>query len=165
MAGRPPKPTALKVIEGNRGKRATNKQEPDPTYLTDLEPPAWLAKAAKDVWKEVAPKLAAAKLLTEVDVQMLAMGCVAIAQHRYAVKRTGDDLVKVKHEVDDEGELFSVGEHINPWMLVQSMTFKQAMAVFQQFGMSPAARTRIAINPQGDLFGHGNQENKAAKYF
>lgn len=165
MAGRPPKPTALKVIEGNRGKRATNKQEPDPTYLTDLEPPAWLAKAAKDVWKEVAPKLAAAKLLTEVDVQMLAMGCVAIAQHRYAVKRTGDDLVKVKHEVDDEGELFSVGEHINPWMLVQSMTFKQAMAVFQQFGMSPAARTRIAINPQGDLFGHGNQESKAAKYF
>ena len=113
----------------------------------------------------MAPKLAAAKLLTEVDVQMLAMGCVAIAQHRYAVKRTGDDLVKVKHEVDDEGELFSVGEHINPWMLVQSMTFKQAMAVFQQFGMSPAARTRIAINPQGDLFGHGNQENKAAKYF
>lgn len=165
MAGRPPKPTALKVIEGNRGKRATNKQEPDPTYLADLEPPAWLAKPAKEVWNEVAPKLAAAKLLTEVDVQMLAMGCVAIAQHRYAVKRTGDDLVKVKHEVDDEGELFSVGEHINPWMLVQSMTFKQAMAVFQQFGMSPAARTRIAINPQGDLFGHGNQENKAAKYF
>ena len=165
MAGRPPKPTALKVIEGNRGKRATNKQEPDPTYLTDLEPPAWLAQPAQEVWKEVAPKLAAAKLLTEVDVQMLAMGCVAIAQHRYAVKRTGDDLVKAKHEVDEEGELFSVGEHINPWMLVQSMTFKQAMAVFQQFGMSPAARTRIAIQPQGDLFGHGNQENKAAKYF
>lgn len=165
MAGRTPKPTALKVIEGNRGKRATNKQEPDPTYLTDMEPPAWLAPAAKEVWNDVAPKLAAAKLLTEVDVQMLAMGCVAIAQHRYAVMRTGEDLVKVKHEVDDKGELFGVGEHINPWMLVQSMTFKQAMAVFQQFGMSPAARTRIAINPQGDLFGHGNQENKAAKYF
>lgn len=165
MAGRPPKPTALKVIEGNRGKRATNKQEPDPTYLMDMKPPAWLAPAAKEVWNEVAPKLAAAKLLTEVDVQMLAMGCVAIAQHRYAVRRTGEDLVKVKHEVDDDGELFSVGEHINPWMLVQSMTFKQAMAVFQQFGMSPAARTRIAINPQGDLFGHGNQENKAAGYF
>lgn len=165
MAGRPPKPTALKVIEGNRGKRATNKQEPDPTYLSDLSAPAWLPHAAKEVWNEVAPSLAAAKLLTEVDVHALAQGCVAIAQYRFSVKRAGEDLVKAKHEVDDDGKVFSVGEHINPWMLVQSMTFKQAMAVFQQFGMSPAARTRIAINPQGDLFGHGNQENKAAKYF
>lgn len=164
MTGRHPKPTALKVIEGNRGKRAMNKQEPDPTYLRDLDPPAWLSAQAKDVWNEVAPALAAAKLLTEADVQMLAMGCVAIAQHRYAVNRVGDDLVKSKHEISD-GNAVSVGEHINPWMLVQSMTFKQAMAVFQQFGMSPAARTRIAINPQGDLFGHGSQENKAAKYF
>lgn len=165
MAGRPPKPTALKLIEGNRGKRAANKNEPDPTYLADLEPPAWLAPAAQEVWNEVAPKLAAAKLLTEVDVQMLAMGCVAIAQHRYAVTRTGADLVKVKHEPGPDGEPVGVGEHLNPWMLVQSMTFKQAMAVFQQFGMSPAARTRIAINPQHDLFGNGSQENKAAKYF
>lgn len=165
MAGRPPKPTALKLIEGNRGKRGTNKQEPDPPYLDNLQPPAWLSKGAKEVWAEVAPALSAAKLLTEADVQMLAMGCTAIAQYRYSVKRTGEDLVKAKHEVNDEGELFSVGEHINPWMLVQSMTFKQAMAVFQQFGMSPAARTRIAIQPQGDLFGHDNQENKAAKYF
>jgi len=167
MVGRPPKPTALKVITGNPGKRATNKQEPDPTYLDKLDPPDWLGEAAKDVWREVAPKLVAAKLLTEVDVQLLAMGCVAIAQHRYAVSRTADDLVKVRHEVDTGGTQFSVGEHINPWMLVQSMTFKQAMAVFQQFGMSPAARTRIAINPQGDLFGHDatEQENKAAKYF
>jgi len=165
MAGRPPKPTALKVIEGNRGKRSANKQEPDPTYLSDLNPPAWLPAAAKEVWKEIAPSLAAAKLLTEVDVELLAHGCVAIAQYRLSVKRTGEDLVKGKHEVSEDGELFSVGEHINPWMLVQSMTFKQAMTVFQQFGMSPAARTRIAINPQGDLFGHGNQENKTAKYF
>lgn len=166
MAGRPPKPTALKLVEGNRGKRGTNKQEPDPTYLADLAPPAWMPAAAQAVWKEVVPALATAKLVTEVDVQALSMGCIAIAQYRYSVKRAGEDLVKSKQELNDDGELFTTGEHINPWMLVQSMTFKQAMVVFQQFGMSPAARTRIAINPQGDLFGNnGNQENKAAKYF
>ena len=41
---------------------------------------------------------------------------------------------------------------MNPWAMVQSMTFKQAMAVLERFGMTPAARTRIAIQPQGDLF-------------
>jgi hypothetical protein len=55
-------------------------------------------------------------------------------------------------------------EYVNQWMVAQSMSFKQAMSVFQQFGMSPAARTRIAVNPQGDLFG-GEKENKAAKFF
>lgn len=162
---RPSKPTALKVIEGNPGKRALNKQEPDPTYLTDMTAPAWLHPAARDIWDEVAPRLAEAKLLTEVDVQMLAMGCVAIAQHRQAVKRTGEDLVKSKFELGDDDQPVYVGEHINPWMLVQSMSFKQAMTVFQQFGMSPAARTRIAIQPQGDLFGNGNSSNQGPGRF
>lgn len=166
MAGRPPKPTALKVIEGNRGKRSSNKQEPDPEYLQDMNPPAWLHASAKEVWLEVAPHLAKAKLLTEVDVQALAMGCVAIAQYRQAVRVAGDDLVKSKLVVDDEGKAVAAGEHINPWMIVQSMSFKQAMAIFQQFGMSPAARTRIAIQPQGDLFGNGqNQKQGAGRFF
>lgn len=165
MAGRPPKPTALKVITGNPGKRATNKQEPDPTYLSDLAALEWLHPAARAVWDELAPKLSAAKLLTEVDINALAMGCVSIAQYRQAVRVAGDKLVKSKVVMDENNEPVEAGEHINPWLFVQSMSFKQAMAIFQQFGMSPAARTRIAIQPQGDLFGHGNQENKAAKYF
>lgn len=86
---------------------------------------------------------------------MLAMGCNAIAQYRSAAHRAGDDLVKSKTIENDEGEAVETGEHINPWLIVQSMSFKQAMAVFQQFGMSPAARSRVAVNPQGDLFGNG----------
>lgn len=162
MAGRPPKPTALKLVTGNPGKRASNKQEPDPTYLQDLTPPAWLPPNAAEVWNEIAKPLADAKLLTEVDVQMLAMAAVSIAQYRYAVKRAGDDLVKAKLEQDEEGEFVEVGQHINPWAMIQSMSFKQTMVVLREFGMSPAARSRVAIQPQGDLFG---KANPAAKYF
>jgi P27 family predicted phage terminase small subunit len=164
MAGRPPKPTALKVIEGNRGKRAANKQEPDPNYLVNMDPPEWLRSGAAAVWREVAPKLSAAKLLTEVDVQTLAMGCVAIDQFRRASAKANDNLVKTKLVEDGEGKLVETGEHINPWAMVQSMAFKQAMTILQQFGMSPAARTRIAVNPQGDLFG-SEKENGAARFF
>jgi len=160
MAGRPPKPTNLKVITGNPGKRASNKQEPDPSYLVDLTPPAWLTGPAKAVWAEVAPQLRAAKLLTDVDVQMLAMGCISIAQYRQAVQRAGENLVKSKIVQDDDGKPIEVGEHINPWAFVQSMSFKQAMAVFQQFGMSPAARTRIPIQPETGLFRHWQEAER-----
>lgn len=139
-----------------------NKQEPDPTYLQDLTPPAWLPKPAADVWVELAKPLVDAKLLTEVDVPMLSMACVSISQYRYSVLRIGDALVKSKIEKNEDGEFVEVGEHINPWAMIQSMAHKQSMAVLQQFGMSPSARSRVAVQPQGDLFG---QANPAAKYF
>lgn len=165
MAGRIPKPTALKVVAGNPGKRAINKQEPDPVYLQDLAAPAWMHASAKAVWDEVAPQLSRAKLLTEVDVQALSMGCVAVAQYRQSVRVAGDDLVKGKVVDSDNGEPEQAGEHLNPWMIVQSMSFKQAMAIFQQFGMTPASRTRIAIQPQGDLFGNGSEAQGAGRFF
>jgi P27 family predicted phage terminase small subunit len=170
---RPPKPTALKLIQGNPGKRATGKQEPDPTYLADLTPPGWLSDAAAQVWEEVAPRLARNKLLTEVDVEALAMGCTAMAQYRLAAARVGDQAVKGKPMQDAEGNVVldkddkpvMAGEHINPWAMVQSMTFKQAMVVFAQFGMTPQARTRIALQPQGDLFDGKDKGTGTEGYF
>ena len=145
---RPPKPTALKLVAGNPGKRATPNHEPDPEYLADLTPPAWLPERAKAVWREIAPQLSRAKLLTEVDVEALAIGCYSIANHRLAVSKAGESLVKAKFEENEEGDIVETGEHINPWMLVQSMAFKQVHQLFAQFGMTPAARTRVAVNPQ-----------------
>lgn len=138
----PRKPTALKLIEGNKGKRGLNKQEPDPDYLDDLTPPDWLPDGAKTVWNEVVPHLRAARMVTKIDVPVLCKGCVAFAQYRHATTMLGDAYVKQGMKA----------EYINQWMVAQAMSFKQAMAVFSQFGMTPAARSRVAINPQGDLF-------------
>lgn len=160
---RPPKPTALKLVAGNPGKRALNKQEPDPDYLADLTPPAWLSPSAAAVWNELAPHAAKAKLLTHVDVQAFAMGCVAVAQYRQALTMVGDAAVKSKVVIDETGKPVNAGEHLNPWTVIQSMTFKQAMAVFDKFGMTPQARTRIAVQPQGDLF--DEKAKGAASYF
>lgn len=165
MAGRPPKPTALKLVQGNPGKRALNKQEPDPTYLQDLTPPAWMPDGAKAVWAEMAPAASRAKLLTEVDVDAFAMGCVAVADYRRAVLKTGEADVKTKLQADEEGKIVEVGEHLNPWAMVKSMSFKQAMAVFDKFGMTPQARTRIAVQPQGGLFDGDPTQSPTKKYF
>lgn len=141
-AGRPPKPTALKLVEGNKGKRAINAQEPDPEYLNDLTPPAWMPEEAKVVWNEVAPKLRRARVLTELDVVELSRACVWEAKFRTAAIMAAADPV---HE-----------KNISPWMIVKSMSSKQANAIFAQFGMSPVARSRISINPQDDLFSNGS---------
>lgn len=163
MAGQR-KPTQLKVIAGTDKKHGGNRQEPDPTYLYDLTAPAWLKPAAKAVWDEMAPMASKAKLLTEVDVQTFAMGCNALAEYRKASDRVdADGSIKIKKAVDEEGNVVDAGEYLNPWAGAQSMYFKQAMAVFSQFGMTPRARTGIALQPQGDLF--GSEKTGVAGYF
>ena len=66
MAGRKPKPTALKKLEGNPGKRKLNKKEPIPgKEMPDC--PQWLLPDAKDEWVRLCEKLNQIGELTEVD--------------------------------------------------------------------------------------------------
>ena len=78
MAGRKPKPTSLKVLEGNPGKRQLNPNEPK---LDASVPkcPAWLSKEAKREWKRLVPFLEQAGLLTQVDRAAFAGYCQSYA--------------------------------------------------------------------------------------
>jgi P27 family predicted phage terminase small subunit len=159
MKGRPSKPTNLKLVTGNPGRRSLNKNEPKPDDAS-ISAPLWLDNDSASVWDEIAPQISAIGLLTTMDVQMLAIGCVAISQFRTAAKQTGATLVKSKVVENSDGEPVERGHHVNPWLVAQSMSFKQAMAVLAQFGMSPAARSRVVADPENE-----NGKNKAASYF
>ena len=55
-AGRKPKPTAMKELEGNPGKRKLNKKEPMPGKgMPDC--PKWLLPDAQEEWKRLSEKL------------------------------------------------------------------------------------------------------------
>ena len=55
-AGRKPKPTAMKELEGNPGKRKLNKKEPVPGKgMPDC--PKWLLPDAQEEWKRLCEKL------------------------------------------------------------------------------------------------------------
>lgn len=149
---RPKKPTSLKLVTGNPGKRALAQGEPDPTYLEDLTPPAHLPENVAAVWNELAPRLRAARLLTEIDTVAFELLCNSWANYRLATAMVGDEHV----HVSSKG-----GASTSPWAIVQSMAFKQVSACLAKFGMSPADRARVAVNPQGDLF----TEDPAAKFF
>lgn len=165
---RPSKPTNLKLLEGNRGKRATSKQEPDPEYLEDLAAPGWLTPAARLVWDELAPVLRKQRLLTVVDIDALAAGCAELAMYRALHQRLEVDNLVIASTPAALNGAPAKGEHINPWLIVQGMSLKKAMGILRDFGMTPAARTRIALQPQGDLFGGeeaGNGTTGGRRYF
>ena len=74
MRGRKPKPTALKIAEGNPGKRAINGYEPKPpSSLPDCPP--HLSEVARDEWQRIAGSLNKIGLLTQVDRTTMAAYC------------------------------------------------------------------------------------------
>lgn len=143
---RPRSPTALKLVNGNPGKRAINAKEPEPDLLQDLTPPAHLREDVAAVWRELAPKLRRALVLSELDTVLLEMTCMAIATHRLAVEKTADGKVMMRN-----AETGTVS--LSPWMMLQSMSFKQGMAALREWGATPAARSRVMVDPQTQLFG------------
>lgn len=150
---------------GNPGKRASSQNEPDPEYLQDLAPPEWLSAGARVVWLEEAPKFRKALLLTTIDVLAFGAMCQAAADYRRAVAKTGEDDVKCKYAEDEEGEVRAVGEHLNPWAMVKSMSSKQLGMWLGKFGATPQDRTRVAVNPQGSLFGGNGKPADPAQEF
>ena len=136
--GPAPKPTVVKMLQGNPGKRALPKGEPKPDAGRLPSAPRWLSDEAKREWKRIAPRLHAVGLLTEVDGLALAMLCEAFAQYMAA-----------KTVVDSEGMLL-VSEKGNSYQHPAAGLMTQArgelMKWAREFGMTPSARTRIVVD-------------------
>ena len=64
--GRKPKPTALKKLEGNPGKRPLTELEPLPP-ISVLRCPNWLLPEARKEWRRLAPALINMGVLTLAD--------------------------------------------------------------------------------------------------
>lgn len=89
MAGRTPKPTHLKVLEGNPGKRALNKNEPKPQAKIP-SCPSHLDKEAKVEWRRISKQLLQLGLLTEIDRAALAAYCQAWSRWVYAENKISE---------------------------------------------------------------------------
>lgn len=148
MSGRPPKPSALKLVTGNPGKRAAKGNEPEPILLNDLKPPKHLSAASAAVWTSLAPMLRRLQVLTEADVIALEMLCDSVADYRHAREKCGDDFVTYSSKGS---------QMVSQWLVAKQMSSKRAEAFMAKFGMDPVSRSRVMIEPQGDLFGAKDQ--------
>jgi phage terminase small subunit len=89
MAGRPRKPTHLKVLAGDDKKnpQRMNRAEPQPAAGA-IVPPWPLTPTAQEVWDRLAPDRIAKGVLTPWDVDAFALFCEAVALARAKVRGT-----------------------------------------------------------------------------
>ena len=78
MRGRRPKPTRIKALTGNPGKRPLNAHEPRPEPAAP-ECPVELSPVARQEWMRLTAELAKLNLITHLDRGALATYCGAYA--------------------------------------------------------------------------------------
>lgn len=140
--GRPTKPTALKVIQGNPGKRKLDKNAPAPDALAQVpDPPAWLGPIAASIWRQVAPWLVQARILTDTDLHNLELFAMAYQRWREAeddVTRNGIVVMGAKQKIK------------NPACTVANESARRISTFGAALGLDPAARARLKPGGEGE---------------
>jgi P27 family predicted phage terminase small subunit len=134
--GRKPKPTAIKELAGNPGKRPLNKQEPKPGQPDLRVPRGKLPRDGQRLWRVIAPMLDRLGVLTEADVPALEMLCL-----HYAVVRMAWEELERDGSVVAEGVMGGIKKHPAVSVLREnSLAFR---AYLTEFGMTPSSRVRV----------------------
>lgn len=140
------KPTAIRLLEGNPGKRPINHAEPTPPPI-DLTCPAGLDAYGRQAWRRTAPLLADMGVLTQADADVLALYCDAYSQWR----RSSAALRRLK-PIDDAYRRVAI---------TVEKARDQMRLLAGEFGMTPSSRVRIKVEPKqeasafDELFGTG----------
>jgi len=141
MAGRRPKPTALKRVAGNPGKRALNEKEPTPPIGVPDPPPHIVGEALAE-WKRITPQLVALGILTDIDRAALAAYCQLWARW-----------VEAEKSLSTTGTILKSpsGYPIqNPFLGVANTAIEGMRKFLGEFGMTPSSRSRITTNSADD---------------
>lgn len=143
MARKPgtrPKPTHLRVIGGNAGRRPLNKDEPK-AKTAKPRCPSWLCDEAKKHWRITIKKLHGVKLMTDLDVDALAMYCEAYADWREA-----------QDEIREHGSIIVTPKGYpvpSPWLAIANKAFDKMYKLLAEFGLTPSSRTRVKVDRGG----------------
>ncbi len=122
--GRKPKPTAVKLLEGNPGKRGLNAGE------------------AKKEWKRMAKQMELLGILTEIDMAAFAGYCQAYARWKEA-----------EGYISEHGAIMETpsGYCQQVPQVSIAQTYLKIMNRFcEQFGLTPSSRSRIVADAGED---------------
>lgn len=146
--GPSPKPTKLKILSGNPGKRPLNQNEPKPKVEKEIpDPPPWLSTHAKKEWKRVTPELHRLGLLTMIDIAVLASYCQSYDRLIRAEK-------KIRAYEKEHGcltaETPSGYSQQIPEIGIANQAMKNIKSFAQEFGMTPSSRSKIDVESPDD---------------
>lgn len=141
MAGRKPKPTAVRLAEGNPGKRAINEREPKPRAKRP-KAPKHLSDAALIEWRRVMRILSPMGIVTEAEADLLAVYCSAYAQW-----------VQASEIVQRQGLIVLSGNETpmrNPALKIVDDQVRVMGRCMTELGLTPSARVRL-VAPGSDV--------------
>lgn len=140
--GRPPTPTALKLLRGNPGKRPINTREPQlPAADASFDrPPPELAgnRRARAEWRRVAPLMRACGLVSEAERTALTALCLEWAAYLEAQR----ELKHARCLKDDEGHLYR-----SPYVDIADRALGHCHRLWSELGLTPSGRARVARLP------------------
>ena len=174
MGRRGPPPTPTPILKLRNSTLVTKRRE-----LTEPKPragrpicPAWLDADAKAAWRQLVPELEVMGVLTRIDRNALARYCRTWARWR-----------KAEAFIDKHGEMYPLKDEAGqprcfqqwPQVAIANKLAQQLTRLEQEFGMTPASRTRIQLpvrpaepdefdnflNNQGRFAGSGPEDNVA----
>lgn len=143
------KPSKLKAVQGNPGKRRVNRREPKPKPGVPAMP-AHLAKDRDAVakWRELVPILDRMGVLTTADGDALAAYCSLFSQWvkcESSIKKFGILLV----EMDNDGGTGKLKQ--NPAVRIKADTLRLMRQFENEFGLTPAARSSLEVGEGREL--------------
>lgn len=169
MAGRKPKPDALKEAQGNPGRRKlVTKENPAAKAADENLPavggvPSQLSRDGKKIWQELVPTLSQIRFVRSTDRQMLARYCENLAEWWAATKRLRKEGTTYWTK-SNHGDL----KRINPDFTVQDRLDRRLIALEDRIGLSPQARQNLllklanALPPAPDgMFSNGKDGDQA----
>lgn len=139
--GPKPKPTALRVFEGDPGnllgKRKGETQPPSPPEPP--APPEWLGDVGRAIWAQVAPTLHRIGCLTESDQKILSLYCEAWEEF-FGARKEIEEFGATAYT--DKGTCYQ-----HPAVGRKNKAIQRIRQIGGDFGMSPAARVGLNIQP------------------
>jgi len=147
-----PKPAALKLLEGNAGKRALDLTAGVNPRIEVPSAPTHLGKEAKKEWKRITPILEELGLISGLDRSALALYCQTAG--RLAELETAFNAkvaAEVAKGVDYFEAVYQVSHAVTPSGYAQQSVLVQLIKsqrdqlnrYLMHFGLSPAARGRV----------------------
>ena len=143
-AGRRPKPTHLKLVTGNPGKRALNKRDAARTGSRPIPPPH-LGNAAREAWARVLKMLDGMGVLEATDALALERLC-----ETYAEIVGAQEILRERGSPTYETTTIAGGRMVKTYPEVQVIADadRRFKGYLVEFGLTPAARAKVSA-PSG----------------
>ena len=144
MPGPRPKPTRLKVLEGNPGKRPLNKNEPQ-IKAELMHAPDWMTEAQLTLWRYAIHE-APEGVLGSIDRDLLSSWVVACDLRNNAIA--------MQRELDKTNQLKLLTKtaagtvKASPYLQIINKQSEIMIRAAAELGFTPSSRSRISVDPK-----------------